>query len=290
MKEAENVVEIKGKLSEVNLKEAEKDGRRYISGNIIIKVNQEISGKMVSMDLPVTMIAGQYTRAGTDNPAYQSALKVMNEMKSIAACKSADEADSVVITRGTIGENAFLSQQKTLVLDTRIKASFVNKLVGEYTPTATFTNVIVIASMNEELDKEGQQTGRLLITGVVPQYGDKVDIVNYIVESVPAIKHITTYWNKGDTVRVFGKINYSTRTIETEEAVGFGEPIKRSRTESIRELIVTSGSEEAFPEESAYKKEEVSAALVDRKARLTAIESGTSFKKEAPKDAKLYGF
>jgi hypothetical protein len=291
MREAENIVEIKGKLSEVNLKEGEKDGRRYITGSIIIKVTQEISGKMVSMDLPVSVMAGQLTKAGTENPAYQSASKVMNEMKSIAACKNPEEADNVSITKGVLGENIFLGQQKTLVVDTRIRASFINKINGEFTPTATFTNVIIIAAINEEINKEGQPTGRLLITGILPQYGDKVDIVNYIVESPPAIKHITTYWSKGDTVKVFGRINYSTRTIETEEAVGFGEPIKHTRIESIKELIVTSGSEEPYPEDSAYKMDEVSAALVDRKSRIAQIESGNASKKAAPaKDASLYGF
>ena len=42
MKEAENIVEIKGKLSEVNLRAGEKEGKHYISGNIVVKINQEI--------------------------------------------------------------------------------------------------------------------------------------------------------------------------------------------------------------------------------------------------------
>ena len=278
MKEAENIVEIKGKLSEVNLRAGEKEGKHYISGNIVVKINQEISGKEVSMDLPVYMFASEKTKKGDENPAYKSALAVMNEMQSIAACKNVDKADSVSITKGQLEENPFMSQQGKLILDTRIRASFVNKLTTPYEPLATFTTVIIIGSITPEL-KDGEETGRLIISGILPQYGEKVDVIPFIVESKAAIKHIEAHWQKGETVRVFGKINYSTKTITTEESVGFGDPIKKTRTETTRELIVTSGSETGFPDESAYVAQEVSAALIERKARLAELENGSTAKK-----------
>ena len=129
----------------------------------------------------------------------------------------------------------------------------------------------MVGSIVEEVDRNGDSTGRLVVQGLIPQYGGRVDMIKYIVASENAVSHIHSYWNQGDTVKVKGKINFSSTTEYFEEEMGFGDPIRTARTKSIHELIITSGSVGALDEEMSYDIADVQKGLSERKQRIEAI-------------------
>ena len=152
-----------------------------------------------------------------------------------------------------------------------------------------FEAVIVIGNIKEEV-RNDEPTGRLIVKGILVQYGERADVVDFIVASTDAINHIQTYWNEGDTVRVAGKVNFSSRVIHEEKEVGFGDPIIEDRTISVKELIITSGSQSALDGDLAYEADEIREALKRRQATLDEQKDNASKKEAAPAEKKSTDF
>lgn len=275
LRQAENKVNIEGIVSEMDVRhgEAKSTGKPYIMADLKVRLNQDINGETRDIELPVKFFAMKDTKTGGVNPSYTSIKKMEDTFVSIAACGDVDKATRVRIDRATIRENAFYGQGDTLVTYPQISASFVNSIdKAQCSDKADFVAVIVIGGIREEV-RNDEPTGRIIIRGIIPQYGEQVDVVDFIVASNEAINHIQTYWNEGDTVRVAGKVNFSSRVIHEEKSVGFGEPIIEDKTITVRELIVTSGSQSAFDGDMAYAADEIKAALADRQKRLEEMKN-----------------
>jgi hypothetical protein len=280
MRQAENIVRIEGILSEVNIEKGsfQKNGNTLesIGGSIKIKVAEP--GREV-LEVPVTMFATKLTNAGKPNPAYESIERVLKEYTSIAAAGGEEGADRVRITKASIQMNEYYNDKETLVSFPRISTSFITRIKKEECkPHATFSTEFVVAELGDELDNEGTPTGRYKIRGVLPQYGDKVDVVTFYGESEGVIQAISTYWESGATVKAKGRLNFSSTTEEVIEEVDFGEPTKSVRTINVSELIITGGSQNPLEGEFAYGSDEIKKALAERMARLE--ESKTKKKKK----------
>lgn len=272
MRQAENVVRIEGILSEVNIEKGsfEKNGKKVesIGGSIKIKVAEP--GKDV-LEIPVSMFATKLTNAGKPNPAYDSIEKVMNEYTSIAAAGGEDGADRIRITKANIQMNEYYNDKDAFVSFPRINTSFVTRIKkDECKPHATFSTEFVVAELGDEINAQGEPTGRFKIRGILPQYGDKVDVVTFFGESEGVIQAISTYWESGATVKAKGRLHFSSTTEEIEEAVDFGEPQKTTRTINVSDLIITGGSQNPLEGEYAYEAEDIKKALAERMARLEA--------------------
>lgn len=294
LKQADNKVCIEGILSEVDIKtgESKKDGKPYAMGEIKVKVTQDINGKTEVMEIPINMFATKETKKGGLNPAYENIMKIKEEYISIASCGNEDDASRIRIDRAEIGENAFWGNNGVLVSRPRIRASFSTRIKkDECQEKANFEAVIVIGNIKEEV-RNDEPTGRLIVKGILVQYGEKVDVVDFIVASNDAINHIQTYWNEGDTVRIAGKVNFSSRTTHIEREVGFGDPIIEDRTISVKEFIITSGSQSALDDDLAYDSGEISEALKRRQALLNEQKENASKKdtQVAEKKSTDFGF
>lgn len=292
LRQAENKVCIEGILSEVDIKtgESKKDKKPYVACEIKVKVNQDINGKTENMEIPINMFATKETKRGGINPAYENIMKIKEEYTSIASCGNEDEASRIRIDRAEIGENAFFSNNGVLVSKPRIRASFSSKVKkDECQEKANFETVIVIGNIKEEI-RNDEPTGRLIVKGIIVQYGEKVDVVDFIVASNDAINHIQTYWNEGDTVRVMGKINFSSRVIHEEKEVGFGDPIIEDKTISVKELIITAGSQSALDGDLAYEADEIREALKRRQVALDEQKENSTKKATTTVEGKSTDF
>ena len=287
LREAENVVRIEGILSETDLKYGsfEKNGATVnsIGGIIKIQVNQEINGESKTLEVPVHMFASEYTNKGAKNPAYQSIERVMNEFTSIAAAGGAANADRVRITNGKITMNEYYGRDGQLISFPRITASFVNKIkADEMKPCATFTTNFVVAKKMNEVDREGVETGRYKVTGIIPQFGGKVDVVEFITSNKNVINAVSQYWTENDTVSAQGRLNFSSKTETVVKEVDFGEPQETTRTISVSELILTGGSSTPLEGEFAYDMSDIQSALADRKQRLEDSKNKNTGTRKAP--------
>ena len=295
----ENSVKIEGILSEIDLEAGSyvKDGKTVekIGGSIKVRVNQMLNGEETELDIPVFMFANKMTNKGTPNPAYASIERVMNEYKSIAAV-GMDAADRVRITGANIRMNEYYGQNGNLNSYPRINASFVTKItdMSKYAPEATFSAIFAIGNMAYETDKDGVEvSNRFKIRGIMPQYGGSVDVIDFFATTPNVIDAVSSYWEQGDTVKVNGKLNFTSRTEETITQVDFGEPRIEKKTISVSELIITGGSQTPLDGDFAFDSDENKAALEARQVRLAELMEKQKQKdsKSAPKAApKKAGF
>ena len=284
-----NTVKIEGILSEIDIEDKVlvKNGveSKAIGRSIKIRVSTTVNGKDTELEIPVHMFASQLTNAGAPNPAYESIQRIKNEYVSIAA-SDIDHADRVRITKGAIAMNEYYGQDGRLISFPRITASFVTKIKREECkPKADFSVTFMVGKTGYVLDKDGVETDKYQVTGMIPQYGGKVDVVPFFAVNPGVIDAVSNYWTEGDTVKATGRLNFTSETKEVESKVDFGEPVIETRTFSISELVITGGSSTPLDGEFAISIDDIKVALAERQDRLAALKEKSANKSSAPKPA-----
>ena len=288
----ENKVKIEGILSEIDLKYSsfKKNGAdmKSVGGSIKVLVEQTLpTGEAQSLEIPVHMFASEYTNKGGKNPAYESIERVMNDFVSIAASDK-ETADRVRITGAQIAMNEYYGKNGNFVSFPRIKASFVNKIgKTDCKPEATFSIIFCVGEAGFECDKDGVEIpNRYKINAAVPQFGGSVDIVPFYACADGVINAVKTYWQKGDTVKANGRLNFTSKTETSKVEVDFGEAQEQTHTISVSELIITGGSQTPLDGELAFDASDIAEALKARQAHLAELKAksedkGTSGKAPA---------
>ena len=269
--QAGNKLNLCGKLLDVTFGNGKlTDGRPYERATVTIRVTQTYNGKEETSEIPVGLFATEYTSTGKQNPAWTSiqALKQMNTVQNVGV----DRASNVRLTGATLQENNFVSRSGQLINGWQIRGSFINE--AKAADVASFVTEIYIMSMDEEFDKEGDTTGRMIIKGGIVQYGGKLDVVNFIVENPDTIDYISRHWETNKTVTVKGRIRMtSTEVKESGESSGWGEEVPEGpTTQYIRELIITTGDDEPKEDEFAYDPTEIKKAFNERKAYIEQLQ------------------
>lgn len=284
--QAKNEVFIEGLLSEIALKEVKYGGREGFAGEVMIELEQEVSGVTTPVIIPVSVFTYKLKNDGNPNPAYVGLEKLQESFTSVAA-GGRENADKIRVRAGSIMENVYINERKEIVSYPRVRNVFFDRVTGDFSPRADFVVKIVIAGIKEEYDNEGIETGRLLIKGVIVQYGKRVDVVDFVVENKQAVAFIQSNYKKNDTVLVSGKIRFVVTETTKEIEQGFGDPIIETSTVRRSELVITSGSGSGLDEDSAYSAEDIAAAL---KARTERIENADKKPKAKSSSDEETGF
>lgn len=244
------------------------DKRPYKRGNFVVRVAENFAGRPETSEIIVSMFATKFKKDGGINPAYENILRMENEMKS-AADVGIDAADGIRVTAAQLQENAFVSRSGQLIEGWQVRGAFWQKHAASAdNMAATFIVDAYIMNIEEEMSREGDPTGRLLIQGGLVQYGGKLDVLTFIVEDPDKVDFVSRNWEPNTTVQIKGHIRLSTeeKTSVAENEDSWGEQIVNTTTSTVRELIVTGGSNEAFDEDMAYDPEEIRKAYLQRKA------------------------
>lgn len=300
IKEAQstNVVEISGILSQLEVEQKKTvDGRNYASAKATIKVDQEIGGKMVENEIPVKLFSMELKSDGkTVSKIYTGILEMRDKFTSLAALPDdeKDKASKVVITSGQIKENIWVDPSSGQVrTGFEIDSNFMNapRQGAEFEPGARFELSGVIMDTTRETDANQEETGRLKVKVAVVGWTGKdgvtrVDVIDLIAASDSAVNFIESNWEKGDTVNINGKISFNQSTKVWYEEQGFGEPIKRTKTQTRKELIILGGSPSGLEEEYSYEANDIKAGLAARAARVEEMKE----KGNKPKAQKRASF
>lgn len=276
LRQANNNVKIEGILAENNLeyKTFNKDGKSVeaIAGTLTILVEQNIKDQVLPIQVPVYVFTNKYTKTGKINPSYDSMKTAKEEFKSIAMTGSKDDADRVRITNGSISENAFYNKAGVLVSSPRIRASFIQRVVSDFHPEATFSLEFMLSKMAEVTDKEGVPVEPKVVelTVIVPQYGGRVEEIKLMANNPSVINAVQNYWTPGESYAASGRVNFTSEKQVVEEQVDFGEPREVIRTKSVHELVVTGGSQMAMEGDFAFNLDEVRTAMAERSSRIEA--------------------
>ena len=275
--QAGNKINLCGKLMDVAFGNGKlSDGRPYERATVTVRATQTYGGKEETSDVQVGMFATEYTSTGKPNPAWKSImdLKHMNTAQNVGI----DAAAHVRMTGATLSENNFVSRTGQLINGWQIRGSFINE--AKLSDVASFVTDIFIMNMHDEVDRENDTTGRLVIKGGIVQYGGKLDVVDFIVEAPDTVEYISRNWKVGDTVTVKGRIRVTSQEEEVQSS-GWGEDVPDTTTRFVRELIITTGDDEGKEEEFAYDPAEIKKAANDRKAMIEQMQINA--RKVAPK-------
>ena len=259
------------------------DGRYYERATFTVRVNQTYGGREEISEIPVSVFATQYTKNNTLNPGFDN-IQTLKNMKTVQNFGEA-EADSVRISRATIRENNFVSRSGQLISGWQLNTNFINSTKG-MKDIASFDIDIFIMDMQDEVDREGDPTGRMIIKGGVVQYNGALDVLEFIVESPDNVEYLRRNWNVNDTVNVGGRIRVtSVEENRPSSSSSWGEDIPETSTRMVRELIITRGSDEPFEEDFAYDPTEIRKAFNVRKANIEQLQINATSKPTAPKAA-----
>ena len=283
-----NNVEVVGILSELNIEEkVTSDGRKYIQGEATVKVDQEYRGELTENEVVVRMFSMRNKKDGSPNRIYDNILNMRENFTSLAAAESPENASHVSISSGQLRESMYLDKSTNLPKTGgfQISSNFMNKAKPGEEQHATFELSGVIGDIKDEIDNNGDETGRLIVKFIVVNFDGTVDVIDLIAEEPTAVNHIRNNWETGETVCLAGVINMVKKVIETEIEQGFGKPIKKHKTVFRRELVITSGSQSGLDEEFSYDGDAIKLALDERTSKINALSE-----KNKPKAKPTSGF
>lgn len=263
-----NEVTIVGKLLDCQVTTGTNtSGAPFARANLTVRVSQDYDGRTEISEIPVSAYANQFKRDGSVSKAYESIVSLA-KMKT-AINSGIDNADSVSIGLASVEENYYVARNSgTLVDNWQIRAPFIGEN-RRSKDTATFSINAFILDMKDELNRDGDPTGRMVIKGGVVKYGNKLDVIEFIVENPDNVAFVERAWSVNDTVNIGGRIRATVKEQEVTKPVSsWGEVISSTVSRPVYELIVTCGSEEPLPEEMAYDSKEIKKGFAVRKSNI----------------------
>lgn len=163
----------------------------------------------------------------------------------------------------------------------RFSASYLTRVAPDkFSPKAEFGVEGFINIMTEEMDREGQSTGRLKMGLYVPTYRG-VEPLEIIVP-VEMADDFDSNFDRGQTTKIYGDILNCSIVKEKEIKLVVGGVRKEKTTTWVNELLAT-GAEAAYDDGREYDAEAIQKGLVERELRLKKeAEDAAAAKKKAP--------
>lgn len=280
--ESDNYFNIIGTLNEIEVKEGTSAAKndQWISCTLQVRVDQEIDGKTTENIIPVNLYAMRHKSNSTElNTNYDRIVDYKENLISLGSCEKGKEnfASKVAIT-ASIRENTFYTKTGEEVNDWRLSTNFVNNWRASDEEGARFQVTGVVVKKFRETNRDGDETGRLIIKLCLIGYAGKANVIEFCAYGTKA-DYIDQHWNKGDTIKCAGFITMTNKIVETKEDTGFGDPIITRRTETRRELVIDRGSGEGLDEGHSYDADDIRVALDERKAELVKAQAAAKEKK-----------
>ena len=270
-------VKVAGIVSSKDLTIENVQGQNIIKGSVNVEVDE-------TNVIRFSVYAGEKTKNGAENPAYKGLLTVKDEFKTIAD-NGREEADKIYVN-GDLNPFTGLNGRETVGQ----RASFFNraKKLDTFEPEATFDVEMFIKTMVPEVDKEGEETGRVLVKGWVVTFNG-IEPITLIADKDLA-DGVQSTFEVGQTARFFGDIINNRVEIKTEIPMALGKPRIETKVEYKNELRIT-GASDPYPDEqegetpAKYDKGAIDLAITERQARLEAKER-ESAKTPAPSNSR----
>ena len=184
-------------------------------------------------------------------------------------------AEKIRITSGELKKNEYVGRDGQLKSFPQYTTNFINRVEmgDDFNPTATFKVEVYIQALVPEIKNE-EETGRLIIKGLVPLYGGKVVPQEFVVANEKAVAYIEQNYETGSTVKLKGNIVNSVEVIKTTTESGFGEDFEEIKRNTVRELLVTGGTP-VYEEGStkAYTIEQIKSALIERETMIEEMKA-----------------
>lgn len=272
LRQADADLNVEGILSEKSLEVVVEDGMKKIKGYLTLKTS-DINFVRINVN------AAEKTREGNESRSYPGVETVMNEYKTIADV--GEEMADRVRCRAQINPYKNLQNGQEVV---SYRGNFFNRVTGAFEPKAEIDVELFIQAITPEVDRSGEETGRMIVKGWMPTYNG-IEPLQMIADEDIA-DAVASNFDPGQTARFYGEAINS--RVETYKPVIIGKPKVEYTTKS--EIKLT-GAEAPYDEESpkAYKADVIKAAIQEREDRYNARKAGAAPQKAAKPSGQSRG-
>ena len=290
MRRVANKVQIEGYLRENNLELIRNDKQEeVIRGSLVVALDNVRSCRaQFYVSRFNTLKPGETTRQ--ESKAYSrlvellpgNTISISSLMKDQAAMTFdvAKESATKVWIIGALQEYIRKDEKGEAISSTTIKGLTAGiKTESDkhpFTQKAEFEVEMYIEGKSEE-------TGRIVLTGLIPEYDDSVSRIEFVTELGDATDYIEENYNVGQTVKVYGDvINTYVRVEKEGGGHTFGrtlEPQYETTFTSERQIFGGTATPLDEDDENALKKAEIKAALALRQQKIDNMPA----KDDAPK-------
>ena len=261
LRTVETSVEAEGILSEKNLERAfDTNGKEINRGSLTLKIDD-------TRFIRFNVYAGKYTKDGKESAIYPGIETVMNEYHSIAEVGE-ENATKVRVSRGRLEPQSYLSRRNgQIVTGVRYSSNFFNRSGQNYEPKAEFKIEGFVSAVAPEIGKEGEETGRLKVTLLVPTYAGIEPFTMIVPEELS--DSFMSYYDVGLTGTFYGDIINQTIVSEKVVKMAIGKDIHKESSQTIIEHVM-SGAEEPYEEDDpkTFSTDIIRQALTERELRL----------------------
>ena len=296
MRRVANKVQIEGYLRENNLELIRNDKQEeVIRGSLVVALDNVRSCRaQFYVSRFNTLKPGETTRQ--ESKAYGrlvellpgNTISISSLMKDQAAMTFdvAKESATKVWIIGALQEYIRKDEKGEVISSTTIKGLTAGiKTESDkhpFTQKAEFEVEMYIEGKRPEM-KDGEETGRIVLTGLIPEYDDSVSRIEFVTELGDATDYIEENYNVGQTVKVYGDvINTYVRVEKESGGHTFGrtlEPQYETTFTSERQIFGGTATPLDEDDENALKKAEIKAALALRQQKIDNMPA----KDDAPK-------
>lgn len=296
MRRVANKVQIEGYLRENNLELIRNDKQEeVIRGSLVVALDNVRSCRaQFYVSRFNTLKPGETTRQ--ESKAYSrlvellpgNTISISSLMKDQAAMTFdvAKESATKVWIIGALQEYIRKNEKGEVISSTTIKGLTAGiKTESDkhpFTQKAEFEVEMYIEGKRPEM-KDGEETGRIVLTGLIPEYDDSVSRIEFVTELGDATDYIEENYNVGQTVKVYGDvINTYVRVEKEGGGHTFGrtlEPQYETTFTSERQIFGGTATPLDEDDENALKKAEIKAALALRQQKIDNM----PVKDDAPK-------
>lgn len=296
MRRVANKVQIEGYLRENNLELIRNDKQEeVIRGSLVVALDNVRSCRaQFYVSRFNTLKPGETTRQ--ESKAYSrlvellpgNTISISSLMKDQAAMTFdvAKESATKVWIIGALQEYIRKDEKGEVISSTTIKGLTAGiKTESDkhpFTQKAEFEVEMYIEGKRPEM-KDGEETGRIVLMGLIPEYDDSVSRIEFVTELGDATDYIEENYNVGQTVKVYGDvINTYVRVEKEGGGHTFGrtlEPQYETTFTSERQIFGGTATPLDEDDENALKKAEIKAALALRQQKIDNMPA----KDDAPK-------
>ena len=288
MKLGKNSVEVVGVVKEQKLKEITytKDGQEVeaISGSLVIAC-----GEFKTVE--IRLMVNKLTKKGTVNKTYEK-LQGFIQGDYLTMVDNIEEATRVKI-RGNgdftpkLEENRFANKERTEVITApSVSLGFGNITIDNTIPEEDFKAMVdvdvYIGSIEEEINNNDEETGRVIMQTYLPLYAKEgLDIMplKVVAGVLPATETedecdvaqaVRDYISEGDTVNMWIDINHERIVKKVAKGGGIGRAKIEDSTTYINEFVMI-GGEPIDDVEKQFDEDFIRKALQERKIRLDSV-------------------
>lgn len=250
-----------GVVSEKKLEVVTEDGKTKIKGFVTVKTSDV---NFVKFNVNVA----EKTKAGTENKMYPGIVTVMNEYKSIAEVGE----DAATRTKATGDIRPFAGRDGNSIVS--YGGNYFSRPKEAASPMTDFSVELFISNITPEMDGEGVETGRTIVSGWMPTYNG-IEPLELVAEGEIA-QGVENYYEPGQTVEFYGEIINNRIETVTEIPTLIGKPRKKVDTKYKNDLLITGASpvyEEGVTVKAPYDAETIKAAIQERKNRLEELKA-----------------